>query len=67
MLLPFNEKYRVFVVRGHHLALGISVHLVRKIQQCRRRKLCTHNRPLLKLDIRSGILLRSTQISGVRT
>lgn len=71
MLFKFNQKYRLLIMRRHEFALCVSTtskaeSVSIEIKAKQGDTMETHNRPLLKLDIRSGMLLRSTHISGVR-
>ena len=69
VFLKFDEKDRVLVMYRHQFALSISFFPRKKSQyrmkyQIKNKK--AHSRPLVKLDLRSGMLFLSTQMSDVR-
>lgn len=67
VFLEFYEEDRMFVVDRHELALGVSVvHQLAHCQCATSGDFSTYSLPLLKLDMRSERLFRSTQMSGVR-
>ena len=65
VFFEFDQQYRLFVMRRHDFALRISLYTRTISLGAGNMRGSTHSRPLLKLDTRSGILFRSTHISGV--